>query len=97
MAEKPKSYKELVENLNNSLAEARARAPAETRSRIDQGYKEVVHKLGHLLTVGATSAQTVYCEEVLDDGTVTLVPATLDYCQQHHCTPKPRDKPPPEL
>jgi hypothetical protein len=94
VAKQAQSYKELVATLNQSLAEAHARAPAEKRAQIEKGYGEVVHKMGHLLTVASDPTTSVWCSVVLPDGTLSSFPATLDYCQQHGCTPMRKEKPP---
>jgi hypothetical protein len=89
MPGKAEAYKELVEKLSQSVAEAHARAPAEARSRIEQAYEEVVRKMGELLTIGADPTTQVWCNV----GGVRF-PATLAYCQLNACNPSDQHKPP---
>jgi hypothetical protein len=51
MAKIVTSHKDLIEELNQLVAEAHAQAPEAERRQIEKGYEEVIHKLGHLLTV----------------------------------------------
>jgi hypothetical protein len=88
MAEKPKSHKELVENLNLLVAEAHAQAPEAERRQIEKGYEEVIHQLGHILTVftpAFAGSATGTCEVTYPGNpptTMTYNNVTKAYCDK---------------
>jgi hypothetical protein len=51
-------HKDLVERLNQLVAEAHGQAPADTKGQIEKGYEEVIDKLAHLLTIRTPPAGT---------------------------------------